>query len=238
MSEAAYLDAPYERRFEATVERVLGDRLALSRTLFYPTGGGQPHDTGRLRADGETYHVVDVERRDRLYHTVEPDGKADLPSEGTSVTGELDWDRRYAHMRYHTTQHLLSALLLDEYDAPTVGNQLHADRARIDCAHERFEDADLDAVETRMNDLVESAMTVRTETMSREEAAVELDPERTRLDLLPASVTEVRIVTIGNYDRTACAGTHVRNTDEIGTVTVTGRETGGAGRERLRFRLA
>lgn len=244
MAESAYLDAPYERRFEASVERVLDDRLVLSRTLFYPTGGGQPNDTGTIATDDRTYRVVDVDRRDRIYHTVEPEdpdavesGSPRLPSEGTTVTGVLDWDRRYAHMRYHTAQHLLSAVLLKEYDAETTGNQLYADRARIDCAYDRFETTDLKHIETRLNELVDAAMPVRWRTMDRSHAESELDPERTRLDLLPDSITEVRIVEIDDYDRTACAGTHVEKTNEVGTVRITGRETRGSDAERIRFEL-
>lgn len=241
MVEAAYLERPYDREFEATVERVLDDRLVLSRTLFYPTGGGQPHDTGMITTNGRSFRVVDVEQRDRIYHTVAPgegDGtEEDLPGEGTAVSGTVDWDRRAAHMRYHTAQHLLSALLLDEYDAPTTGNQLYADRARIDCAYDRFDADDITHIESRMNELVETGMDVTWQTMPRSEAEETLDPKRTRLDLLPDRITEVRIVEIDEFDRTACAGTHVTNTEEIGAVTIIGRETRGSDEERIRFEL-
>lgn len=242
MTEALYLDDTARRRFEATVERRLDDRVVLDRTCFYPTGGGQPHDTGVLRAadgagDGPEWRVTGVEKRDTVYH--ELDG--DPPSEGTDVVGELDWDRRHAHMRYHTAQHLLSALLLEAFDARTTGNQLYADRARIDCEYPRFDDDDLSRVERELNDLVDAALPVRWYELDRDRAEAELDPDRTRIDLLPDSITAVRIVEIGPsedpYDRTACAGTHVRNTSEIGTVSVTGRETKGSDEERLSFTL-
>lgn len=243
MQEAAYLDAAYDRRFDGTVDRAINDRIVLTRTLFYPTGGGQPHDTGTIVAGDRTFRVVDVTRRDRIYHTLEPveagstsDGS--LLDVGTPVTGQLDWERRYAHMRYHTAQHLLSAILLDEYDAPTTGNQLYADRARIDCAYDRFTAGDIADIEARMNDLVTAALPVRCRTLPRDEAEAELDPDRTRLDLLPDHVTDVRIVEIGDLDRTACAGTHVESTEEVGTVSVTGRETRGADEERLRFEIS
>ena len=233
MTEALYLEASDRRAFEATVERVAGDRVVLDRTCFYPTGGGQPHDTGRLSADGEGWPVVDVEKKDTIYHALD----GDPPAPGTAVTGELDWGRRHAHMRYHTAQHLLSAVLLEGFDAETTGNQLYQDRARIDCGHERFSEADLDDVEARLNELVETDLPVDWYVMDRGAAEAELDPERTRLDLLPASITEVRIVEIGDYDRTACAGTHVGSTAEVGEVSVEGRETKGAAEERLTFTL-
>ncbi|WP_254769300.1 alanyl-tRNA editing protein [Salinilacihabitans rarus] len=240
MTDPLYLDDPTRLDCEATVERVVDDRVVLDRTCFYPEGGGQPADTGVLRAGDETWRVVDVQKRDTIYHHLAGDGAP--PTAGTTVAGAVDADRRRAHSRYHTAQHLLSALLLAEYDAATTGNQLYADRARLDCRYERFTDDDLAAIETRLNELVDADLPVRWYTLDRAVAENRLDPERTRLDLLPDSITEVRIVEIGDaddpFDRTACAGTHVERTAEIGRVAVTGRETRGPEEERVRFRLA
>lgn len=238
MTEALYLDVDPPKRFEATVERALDDRVVLDRTGFYPEGGGQPADHGTLSATDRTWTVSDVQKRDTVYHHVE-----DPPAAGTTVTGEVDWDRRRAHSRYHTAQHLLSAVLLDEYDAPTRGNQLYTDRARIDVEHDRFDETHLADIETRLNALVDAGLDVSWYTMARERAEAELDPERTRIELLPDSITELRIVEIsdgggGVLDRTACAGTHVTSTADVGEVSIEGRETAGSGRERLRFRLA
>ena len=269
VTEERYLDDDTVRRFEATVERALEDRVVLDGTHFYPTGGGQPHDTGTLRVADDPdrrFRVVDVEKSDAVYHTVEPvagnaDGgptpPTDFPSPGTDVIGEIDWDRRRAHARYHTAQHLLSALLLEEYGARTTGNQLYADRAHLDAAYDRFEADDLDRIEARLNELVADDRPVTSYTMARDEAEATLDTDRTRIDLLPDSIAELRIVEIGGrrigaagdvgdaasddadpYDRTACAGTHVESTGEVGEVVVTGRETKGAAEERIRFALA
>lgn len=233
MTNAAYLADSTVREFTATVERVEGDRVVLDRTHFYPTGGGQPHDTGVLRFDGEESAVVDVTGRGDIKHAL--DGP--VPEAGQTVTGVLDWDRRYGHMRHHTAQHLLSAVLLDEFDAETTGNQLYADRARIDAAYPRFDDDDLEYIEEQVNGYIDADVTVETYTLDRETAESELDPERTRLDMLPSSVTEVRIVEIGDVDQTACAGTHVERTGDLGEFTVTGRETKGSEEERVRFEL-
>ena len=237
MTEQRYLADSTVGEFEATVERTVDERVVLDRTHFYPTGGGQPNDTGTLRFDGDEAAVVDVAKKDTVYHSL--DGP--VPEEGTAVTGTLDWDRRYAHMRYHTAQHLLSAVLLEEFDAPTVGNQLYADRARLDATYPKFTETDLADVEARLNELVEGALPVRHYTMDREVAEAELDAERTRIDLLPSSITELRIVEVGDaedpFDRTACAGTHVAGTDELGAVTVTGRTTQGSETERVEFTL-
>ncbi len=233
MTEARYLRDTADRRFEATVEGVDEDRVVLDTTLFYPEGGGQPSDEGVLAFDETESAVVDVQQSDTIYHTL--DGP--VPERGRTVTGILDWDRRYAHMRYHTAQHLLSAVLLEDFEAMTTGNQLYTDRARIDCAYERFSDADLEAIQRRVNDLIDDERPVTWTTMDRERAEAELDPERTRLDLLPDTITEIRIVTIEGIDRTACAGTHVSNTSEIGHFSVTGRETKGSDEERVTFEL-
>jgi misacylated tRNA(Ala) deacylase len=240
MTEQLYLTETDRREFGATVERRLDDRVVLDRTCFYPTGGGQPNDTGTLSADGETWRVRDVTKRDTVYHVLA--GDADPPAAGTTVTGVVDWDRRRAHSRYHTAQHLLSAVLLEAFDAETTGNQLYADRAHLDCAYPRFDDAELARIEDRLNELVDAALPVRWYELDREEAEARLDAARTRIHLLPDSITEVRVVEIGPaedpYDRTACAGTHVDSTDEIGAVRVTGRETKGSEEERVRFELA
>ena len=282
VTEPLYFEDATSRVFEATVERVLDDAVVLDRTLFYPSGGGQPADTGTLRIDGTEWHVRDVQKRDTIYHHVEPvavsperaagmelDGSPgadsagvsngsgindadadpggsrdkDVPAalEGKRVEGELDWDRRYAHMRYHTAQHLLSAHLLEAYDAPTTGNQLYADRARLDCRYDRFEERDLVAIEERVNELIEADLPVRWYELERSVAENELDTDRTRIDLLPDSISELRIVEIGSeddpYDQVACAGTHVESTGDIGTLAITGRATAGSGEERIRFEL-
>ena len=241
MTDPLYLDDTDKQQFAARVERSLDDRVVLDRTCFYPTGGGQPADRGVLHSEegAETWTVTDVEKTDTIYHTVE----GSPPERGTTVTGEVDWDRRHAHMRYHTAQHLLSAVLLERFDAETTGNQLYADHAHLDCAYPRFSDADLASIERRLNDLVAAALPVEWYTLDRATAEETLDPERTRLHLLPASITEVRIVEIVGsdgepYDRTACAGTHVGSTDEIGPVEIVGRETKGRDAERVEFVLS
>ena len=148
-------------------------------------------------------------------------------------------------MRYHTAQHLLSAYLLETYDAETTGNQLYDDHAHLDCAHDRFTETDLADIEAGLNALVVDERDVTWYEMDREAAEQALDPDRTRINLLPASITELRIVEISGgskseipFDRTACAGTHVENTADIGTITVTKRQTQGSEHERIHFELS
>ncbi|WP_248518149.1 alanyl-tRNA editing protein [Salinarchaeum laminariae] len=268
MTATPYLADPYRRTIEATVERSLDDRVVLDRTICYPEGGGQPADRGTLtlaedgEGDGQTdregrgagdgaesagWRIVDVQKRDTIYHHLEPvhtddradasDGSVSAPPEGATVAIELDWDRRYAHMRYHTAQHLLSRVLIDD-NATTEGNQLYADGARIDCAKDRFSDAELAEVEDRVNALIEDDRPVEWYELDRAVAEERLDPERTRIELLPDSITEIRIVEIEEFDRTACAGTHVEATGECGRFELTGRESKGGDVERLRFELS
>ena len=228
-----YLDSSDVQQFEATVLERDASAVLLDRTAFYPTGGGQPNDTGVLQTASDTWRVKDVTGRTEIWHDL--DGEP--PSPGTTLMGEIDWDRRAAHMRYHTAQHLLSAVLLDEFDAPTTGNQLYADRARIDCAYDRFDEETLGTIEQHVNALIDADHAVTSYELDREKAEAELDPERTRLDLLPPSADPVRIVEIDDVDRTACAGTHVDRTGQIGRIAITGRETAGHGEERIRFTL-
>jgi len=243
MTELRYLpDADGVTEFEATVTEATDGYIVLDGTYFYPEGGGQPADRGTLTAGDRTFDVVDVQKKDTIYHRLADPDEVEALAPGTTVEGELDWDRRHAHMRYHTAQHLLSAVLLEAFDARTTGNQLYADRARIDVAHDRFSESDLADVETRMNELVDRDLPVRRYETDRERAERELDTDRTRIDLLPDSIRELRIVEIGPeddpFDRTACAGTHVTSTGAVGEVRIRGRETKGSDEERLRFELA
>jgi Predicted metal-dependent hydrolases related to alanyl-tRNA synthetase HxxxH domain len=243
MAQQLYLEESGLQQFETTVERRLDSRVALEATAFYPTGGGQPHDTGTIEVGDDQWDVVDVEKKDTIYHRLDPIGEADTaPPEGATVRATLNWDRRRAHMRYHTAQHLLSALLLNEYAASTTGNQLYDDHAHLDCEYDRFDEADLEAIETGMNELITADRAVEWYTMDRERAEAELDTDRTRIDLLPDSIRQLRIVEIAGadgdeapFDRTACAGTHVSSTGAIGEVIVTGRETKGSEEERIEF---
>ena len=232
-TERLYWADQWTRSFDATVRDCREDGIVLDRTLFYPAGGGQPHDTGRISANGQTWSVSAVEQRDEIVHVLDGEG----PASGTGITGELDWERRLGHMRHHTAQHLLSAIVLEEFDAQTAGNQLYADRARLDCHHDRLDDEDLATIESRMNELIDEDRAVTASTLARDEAESRMDPARTRLDLLPPSVDPVRIVEIEGVDRTACGGTHVDRTGQIDQIKVTGRETGGSDRERIRFQV-
>ena len=237
MTELLYLpDDEYERTFDArVVETDESDgTVVLDRTLFYKEGGGQPPDHGTLSWEEGKAHVVDV-RQDHGETRHALDG--DLPNEGAKVRGELDWERRYAHMRYHTAQHVVSKVVLDEYGATTAGNQIYADRARIDFEPADFDDAGPDEIERRANDLIARGLPVEKENRSRADLEAETLEGRTNLSLIPEHVDPLRAVSIGDIDICPCGGTHVDSLEELGEIEITERTSKGADTERIEFVL-
>lgn len=238
MTEELYLPAgEYRREFDARVTDSddSNTSVVLDSTLFYKEGGGQPSDHGTLSWDGGEARVVDV-RKDHgeIRHTVE----GDLPDEDTTVHGELDWERRHAHMRYHTAQHVVSKVVLDDYGASTAGNQIHANRARIDFEPANFGETDLRAIEERANELIERDLPVRKENRPRAALEDETPAGRTNLDLIPESVDPLRAVSIGDIDVCPCGGTHVDSLAELGALEITDRTSKGADTDRIEFVLS
>ncbi|HLF16232.1 MAG TPA: alanyl-tRNA editing protein, partial [Candidatus Thermoplasmatota archaeon] len=158
--------------------------------------------------------------------------------------GTLDWGRRYAHMRMHTAQHLVSGLAYEMFGRGgtpprTVGNQIHADRSRIDFNPVDFTNPMLKDLEAAANDAVRAAYPVTTGTLTREAINAELPPDRTNMDLLPQSVTDLRVIRIGkDVDLCPCAGTHVQSTREIGEFSILRRTSKGGGTQRIEYTLA
>ena len=237
MTEQLYLpDDDYRREFDARVEDIdeSNGTVVLDRTLFYKEGGGQPSDHGRLSFESGECRVVDVRKdHDEIRHTVE----GDFPKKGATVHGELDWERRHAHMRYHTAQHVVSKVVLDEYGASTAGNRIHDDRARIDFAPAAFDEDDLRAIEERSNALIERDLPVEKENRPRATLEAETPDGRSNLDLIPDDVDPLRAVTIGDVDVCPCGGTHVDRLGELGELTIVDRSSKGADTERIEFVL-
>jgi misacylated tRNA(Ala) deacylase len=227
------IEANYLREFQARVIKRKKDYIMLDRSAFYPEGGGQPSDTGRVEWEGGSAEVTFVQKKGVVKHVIEGDPHS-VPDE---VTGHLDWDKRHAHMRMHTAQHLISAVILELYGAHTVGNQLYADRSRIDFDRARLTDEDLDRVKVRFDELVDEAIPVSVYEMDRKEMEEGVKVGRAQLDLLPAAITRMRVVEIEGYDLCPCAGTHVRNLSELGHLVPLGRESKGAQKERVHFTL-
>lgn len=227
------IDANYIREFQAQVVKRGDDYVVLDRTAFYPLGGGQEPDQGMLFHDEGEVRVHDVKKKGEVRHYLE----GGLPDDITKVTGIVDWDRRYAHMRMHTAQHLVSALVYDLFTARTVGNQIHADRSRIDFSLDELSPTDLRQIEDDANQIIARDLGIDCYTESRRSLLERVNPERCNLDLIPQSIPELRVIEIRDFDICPCAGTHVRNTDEIGPIEVLGVRSKGKGKTRLEFRL-
>ncbi len=235
MTELLHLKDSYVREFAAQVTGVEGSGVVLDRTAFYPRGGGQPSDTGMLRdAEGHNYQVRKVERvKGRVVH--ELDGEP--PAEGTKVQGSIDWDRRHKLMRTHTALHILCGVIWRDYGALVTGGNMQPLRARMDFELESMSAEFSDEVESKINGEVEAARSVLTRILPREEAFQIPDLIRTKINLLPESIQEVRVVEIEGLDLQADGGTHVANTREVGRIRVTGHESKGRINKRLRIEL-
>ena len=230
------IDAAYARQFDAKVTAVDGNNVVLDRTLFYPLGGGQHWDTGVLSGDNGDVHVSEVRGRGAVSHTVAEDHQFKV---GDEVRGTIDWDTRYAHMRMHTAQHLMSGLAYEMFNGVrTVGNQIHADRSRIDFNPISFDETMLNDLVSAANERIDQRLEVTDAVMTRDEINAIMPADRTNMDLLPASISSLRIVQIGDrVDMCPCAGTHVSNIGELGHVEFLGKKSKGKGTQRFSYTL-
>jgi misacylated tRNA(Ala) deacylase len=238
VTELLYLpDADGVTEFEATVTEATEEYVVLDGTYFYPEGGGQPADRGRLAwPDGEA-RVVDVRKSHGDVRHAVADIEGPLPEPGTTVTGHVDAERRDRLRRMHTAQHVLSRVVLDEYGASTAGNQIHTDRSRVDFEPADFDEADLATIERMTNAVIDRDLPVTKTERPRERVEAATPEGRTQLDLIPDHVDPLRVVEIDTFDTCPCGGTHVDRTGEVGTVEVTDRTSKGADVERVTFEL-
>lgn len=230
---ALYLNDSYLKTFTGTVTAVDGNLAYLDQTAFYPTGGGQPHDTGTLEANGKTYHVISVKKTPTgIAHEIDNEGL----QKGDPVTGTIDWDRRYTLMRMHTASHCLSATIHDQLGAKITGHSMSTEKSHIDFSLETFDREQLAGFIDQCNKKINAGKPVTLSWMNRDDALA--DPELVKLaNVLPPSIKKLRIVTIEGIDRQADGGTHVKNTSEIGTLELSKLENKGKGRKRIYFTL-
>jgi misacylated tRNA(Ala) deacylase len=235
MTELLYLADSYQTVFNARVTAVHGDAVQLDRTAFYPTGGGQPHDIGVLRQDNVNWVVTNVARQSgEVWHTLTG---APSPDVGSSVDGELDWDRRYKLMRSHTALHVLCGVVFREYGALVTGANITPERSRMDFELDDLSPARVQHIETLCNAHIQAARSVTWREIPRNEAFEIPDLIRTRINLLPEHISTVRVVEIEGLDLQADGGTHVRNTREIGGLRVAGTRSKGRLNKRLEIEL-
>ena len=230
------IEAAYQKEFVAKVVKVEENKISLDRTLFYPLGGGQNWDLGVLNGPNGQSNVTEVRGRNVIEHTVDDVFGLEV---GDEVTGSIDFDRRYAHMKMHTAQHLVSGIAYELFDGVrTVGNQIHTDRSRIDFHPIQFSEEMLLQLQSEVNEKIRQGLEVTDSQMTRDEINAIMPQERTNMDLLPAFINDLRVVTIGErQDMCPCAGTHVRNISEIGEVEFTGKKSKGKGKQRVSYIL-
>ena len=230
------IEAAYNTKFTAKVISIDGNKIGLDRTLFYPIGGGQNWDTGKIITSNEELQVSEVRGRNLVEHHVNTDHNLSV---GDEIIGEIDWDRRYSHMRMHTAQHLMSGLAYELFDgARTVGNQINVSHSRIDFNPISFDESMIKELSDSANQYIIESTKVYESIMTREEINSIMPEDRTNMDLLPKSVKDLRVITIGNeFDLCPCAGTHVANLSEIGDITIVSKKSKGKGTQRIKYEL-
>jgi len=229
-----YRDA-YMRAVPAQVLETDAGAVRLDRTVFYPGGGGQPADHGWLvPADGSRLAVTGATKRgDEIWHTVDGSPSA----AGAAVSAELDWDRRHALMRTHSALHVLCGVIWRDHQASVTGGNMEPLSGRMDFEFETMH-ADLVAsIERRVNEEIAADREIRVKVLPRDEAFAIPDLIRTKINLLPEGISEVRTIEIVGLDLQADGGTHVRSTREIGRVRVVGYESKGRINKRIRIEV-
>jgi misacylated tRNA(Ala) deacylase len=229
-----YTDA-YARRTDAVVVEVDPDANAvlLDRTVFYPGGGGQPPDTGLLSGlSGGSWRVSGAKKRgDDVWHALE----GGLPAVDTQVVAEIDWERRHQLMRTHSALHVLCGVVWRDHGALVTGGNMEPLAGRMDFEFETMAGELVAEIERRVNEEVAADREIRVAVLPREEAFAIPDLIRTKINLLPEGITEVRTIEIVGLDLQADGGTHVARTSEIGRVRVTGYESKGRINKRIRI---
>ena len=235
MTEELFLNDSYTKEFEASVVKLEGREVILDRTAFYPGGGGQPPDKGSLGIGPIEAMVVDVRREGgEIVHVMDKP----IPDTVQELKAELDWERRFAHMRYHTALHVLSGVIWRNCDARVTGGQMRADRARMDFSFpSEWTAGVVGEIERLTNDALAEERPVRVYELEREKALENPDLIRTQVNLVPERVRRIRIVEIQGLDTQADGGTHVANTREVGRMEITGHKSKGRQNKRVEFVL-
>ena len=233
--ELAAQDAYLARAEGAVVEATEGG-LFLDRTVFYARGGGQPGDVGTVIWDGGSAVVVDTVRKDRRPFHVLAEGSA-LPDLGTPVEGVIDWERRYMTMRTHTALHALSGVVFRDFGAKVTGGNMTPGEARMDLELDAISVEFGQEVERKLNEELVRGYPTEILVIARDEALKDPDLIRTKVNLIPEFVKEIRIVDIVGLDRQADGGTHVASTLEVGQIEVVKTESKGKANKRMRIRI-
>lgn len=238
MTTPLYQTDSYLKEFQAKITGVNPEAhaVALNQSAFYPGGGGQPHDTGILEINGEKLDVVKIKRVDGQVLHFLAEGSA-LPDIGQTVTGVLNWERRYKLMRTHTSLHILCGVVFRDYGAQVTGGNMEPLSGRMDFEFETMRQELVAEIEHSINTEVAAARDLHVRILPREEAFQIPDLIRTKINLLPEGIKEVRVVEIKGLDLQADGGTHVANTSEVGKISVTDYKSKGKINKRIYIQL-
>jgi misacylated tRNA(Ala) deacylase len=234
MTQLLYQTDSYLKEFSASVTatEAAARAIVLDRTAFYPGGGGQPCDRGSLTIDSATYSVAVVGKQgEEVLHVL--GGEDGLPQVGAPVRGNLDWDRRYNLMRTHTAMHILCGVVFRDYGALVTGGKMDPLEGRMDFEFETMGGELVASIEDAANEAVAAGLEVRAKVLPREDAFQIPDLIRTKINLLPEGIAQVRTVEIVGLDLQADGGTHVRNTAEVGPIKVVDYKSKGAINKRI-----
>jgi len=234
MTEALYHSDAYLKEFDAVVTAVEGHAVALDRTAFYPGGGGQPNDEGTLADGARTWKVTRVRKGGMdVWHELDGDlsGLQDLT--GLAVHGAIDWERRYKLMRTHTAMHILCGVIFRDYGASVTGGNMEPLKGRMDFEFETMRQEFVRQIEEKINVEAAAARPVKVKILPRAEAFQIPDLIRTKINLLPEGIAEVRTVEIEGLDLQADGGTHVANTREVGRIRVVDYKSKGKINKRI-----
>jgi len=238
MTKLLYQTDSYLQTFQAVVTTVHPEQhgIALEQTAFYPGGGGQPHDTGTLTFNQQDFRVVKMRRVEGdTLHILEPE--APLPQVGTQVSGQLDWDHRYQLMRTHTAMHILCGVIFRDYGAQVTGGNMDPLKGRMDFEFETMRQELVAEIQAAINQEVSNNRPLSVRILPRAEAFQIPDLIRTKINLLPEGINEVRVVEIQDLDLQADGGTHVASTAEVGTITVADYKSKGKINKRIYIEL-
>lgn len=234
MTKLLYQTDSYMRSFDAAVTGTDEENHAiiLDQSIFYPGGGGQPPDRGLISFAEKTLSVKRARKKgDDLLHIVE--GTETLPPVGTTVHGEIDWENRYQLMRTHTALHILCGVIFRDYGASVTGGDMEPLKGRMDFEFETMRKELVEAIEKSINEEVSNQHPIHVDILPREEAFKIPDLIRTKINLLPEGIQEVRVVEIVGLDLQADGGTHVNNTAEVGHIRVVDYKSKGKINKRI-----
>ena len=230
-------EGTYTKKLIAKVEATFPGIVELDRTAFYHLGGGQPADYGNIHWQEGKAYVTDVRKKNRIRHFIE----GDSPKVGDTIEGVIDWTRRYSHMRMHTSQHLVSAVVNELHGSDTVGNQIGAEKSRIDFKPLSVSSSQINEIQDKVNDYINKDLKIRIseELRSNLENNSEIRSSMSSglWKMLPSSVKQLRVISIGDIDVCPCAGTHVKSLKEIGEVEFTNKKNKGSQKLRLSYKL-